>query len=227
MIPHIFESYWYNALYDEYRQKYFLELEAFLAQEKKDGKVILPFPNTRIFQAFELCSLNKVKVVILGQDPYIGLSQAQGLAFSVSNTCPIPPNLKNIYRELKSDTGIVNDTGDLSHWAVQGVFLLNTVLTVEQGKSGSHVNIGWEEFTDAALIATCKLRRPVVYWLLGKHAQLKKDLINAYREGPTLIIETPHPFPLSAHRGFFWSKPFSRTNSFLMKHGQQPINWKL
>lgn len=214
-------------MYREYRKPYFIELDRFLSKEKSSGKIILPFPGSDIFRAFDLCPLNAVKVVILGQDPYINLGQANGLAFGVCRSEKIPPSLKNIFRELKSDLGFVNDHGDLSNWAIQGVLLLNTVLTVEKGKSGSHVNKGWEEFTDEAIRQTCLLDTPVIYWLLGKNAQMKKDLILTNRIAPTLILESAHPSPFSAHKGFFWSKPFSKTNKFLSKHGLRPINWKL
>lgn len=227
MLPRIYDSSWYEVLYQEYRKQYFKDLDTFLTKEKSEGKIILPFPSTDIFRAFDLCPLDAVKVVILGQDPYINLGQSNGLAFSVQRSEKLPPSLKNLFRELKSDLGVVNEHGDLTHWALQGVLLLNTVLTVERGKSNSHVGKGWEQFTDEAIRATCLLDTPVVYCLFGKYAQMKKDLINNTRIAPTLIIEAPHPSPLSAYKGFFWSKPFSTINGFLLSNGLRPINWKL
>lgn len=227
MLPKIFEPYWNNAICGEFRKRYFLDMESFLRDEKKKHKIIVPFPISNVFRPFELCPLNRVKLVIIGQDPYIDISQANGLAFSVYNSEPLPPSLKNIYKELKSDTGIVNQHGDLSSWAVQGTLLFNTVLTTERGISNAHTGIGWEKFTDEAIKHACLSPNVMVFWLMGNRAQLKQDLINSYRSAPTLIITTPHPSPLSAYKGFFWSKPFSRTNNFFNQHGVKPIDWKV
>lgn len=226
MIPRIQEASWWNTLYTEYRKDYFLDLEAFLSKQRKDGKIILPIPHTDIFRAFDLCPLYKTKVVILGQDPYINASQANGLAFSVPKLVKLPPSLINLFRELKSDLRIVNEHGDLAPWAMQGVLLLNTILTVDKGTSNSHAGKGWERFTDKALEATCRIDRAMVYILLGKHAQMKKNVINANRSAPTLIIEAAHPSPLSANKGgFYWTRPFSKTNRFLKEHGLVEIDW--
>ena len=227
MVPRIQEASWWNTLYQEYRKDYFLDLEAFLLKQRHDSKIILPIPHTDIFRAFDLCPLYRTKVVILGQDPYPNVQQACGLAFGVPKLVKIPPSLKNLFRELKSDLRINNESGDLTPWAMQGVLLLNSTLTVEKGITGSHIGKGWERFTDKALELTCGIDRAMVYVLLGKHAQMKKSIINANRSAPTLIIEATHPSPLSANKGgFFWTKPFSRTNKFLKEHGLTEIDWR-
>ncbi len=201
-------------------------LGGWLRAEETAGKHIYP-PRGQRLAALELTPLDKVKVVILGQDPYHGPGQAHGLAFSVPQGVPSPPSLVNIYKELKSDLGIgPPDHGDLSHWAKQGVLLLNNALTVEAGQAGSHQNRGWEAITDAAVAAVATRPEPSVFILWGSHAQGKAaripELVNSGRH---LIIRSPHPSPLSAHRGFFGSKPFSRANAFLEANGRGAIDW--
>ena len=201
-------------------------LGGWLRAEETAGKRIYP-PRGQRLAALELTPLDKVKVVILGQDPYHGPGQAHGLAFSVPQGVPPPPSLVNIYKELKSDLGVgPPDHGDLSHWAKQGVLLLNNALTVEAGQAGSHQNRGWEAITDAAVAAVAARPEPSVFILWGSHAQAKAaripELVNNDRH---LIIRSPHPSPLSAHRGFFGSKPFSRANAFLEANGRGAIHW--
>ena len=201
-------------------------LGGWLRAEETAGKRIYP-PRGQRLAALELTPLDKVKVVILGQDPYHGPGQAHGLAFSVPQGVPPPPSLVNIYKELKSDLGIgPPDHGDLSHWAKQGVLLLNNALTVEAGQAGSHQNRGWEAITDAAVAAVAARPEPSVFILWGSHAQAKAaripELTNSDRH---LVIRSPHPSPLSAHRGFFGSKPFSRANAFLEANGRGAIDW--
>jgi uracil-DNA glycosylase len=220
------EPYWASYLDAELEKPYFKSLESELQSQKKRGKLILPLED-RLFRAFDLTPLHKVKVVVLGQDPYPGVRNATGLAFSVPEVEKVPPTLRNILRELKSDYGIVKTSGDLTHWAVQGVFLLNTILTVEAGKPGSHKGIGWEVFTDEVLKVIASERRSMVYFIFGSEARKKKDLILMHSIAPVLIIDTPHPSPQSAHTGFFWSKPFSQANEFLIQHNEQPIDWSL
>ena len=201
-------------------------LGGWLRAEETAGKRIYP-PRGQRLAALELTPLDKVKVVILGQDPYHGPGQAHGLAFSVPQGVPPPPSLVNIYKELKSDLGIgPPDHGDLSHWAKQGVLLLNNALTVEAGQAGSHQMMGWEAITDAAVAAVAARPEPSVFILWGSHAQAKAaripELTNSDRH---LVIRSPHPSPLSAHRGFFGSKPFSRANAFLEANGRGTIDW--
>lgn len=201
-------------------------LGGWLRAEETAGKRIYP-PRGQRLAALELTPLDKVKVVILGQDPYHGPGQAHGLSFSVPQGVPPPPSLVNIYKELKSDLGIgPPDHGDLSHWAKQGVLLLNNALTVEAGQAGSHQNRGWEAITDAAVAAVAARPEPSVFILWGSHAQAKAaripELTNSDRH---LVIRSPHPSPLSAHRGFFGSKPFSRANAFLEANGRGAIDW--
>lgn len=178
----------------------------------------------QVFAAFHACPLDKVKVVILGQDPYHGPGQAHGLSFSVSPEVPIPPSLRNIYKELNSDLGIeVPSHGNLKHWAEQGVLLLNNVLTVEQGKAGSHHKKGWENFTDS-VIEVLNQRQGLVFILWGSPAQKKAKVVSKDRH---LVLESVHPSPLSSYRGFFGSKPFSKTNDYLVAHGHKAIDWHL
>jgi uracil-DNA glycosylase len=194
----------------------------FLNQEKKADKTILP-PEGSIFNAFNILPFEQYKVVIIGQDPYHGLNQANGLAFSVNKGQKIPPSLRNIYKELKSDLGLeIPQHGDLSNWAKQGVLLLNTVLTVEEGKPGSHQGKGWEHFTDAVITEINNELNGVVFLLWGNYAKSKKTLIDNHKH---LILEANHPSPLSANRGFFLCKHFSKTNEYLKKQGKEPINW--
>lgn len=208
------------------------QLEGWLSGEEAAGKAIYPPPGSRL-RAFKLTPLDAVKVVILGQDPYHGPGQAMGLAFSVPEGERVPPSLANIYKELEADLGLprpqARDTGgDLTRWAEQGVLLLNSSLTVEAGKAGSHAGRGWEAITDAAVAAVAKQSEPSVFVLWGSHAQAKAARIAAL-QGHTrhLVIRSPHPSPLSAQRGFFGSKPFSHANAFLREHGRGAIDWRL
>ena len=203
------------------------QLGGFLVAEEQAGKQIYPPRGCRL-KALELTPLDEVKVVILGQDPYHGPGQAMGLCFSVPEGVKIPPSLVNIYKELEADLGVARaDHGDLSKWAQQGVLLLNNTLTVEAAKAGSHAKRGWDAITDACVAAVAARDEPSVFILWGSHAQAKAMRIAGLREGPHCVIESPHPSPLSAHRGFFGSKPFSRTNAFLSDHGREAIDWAL
>ena len=203
------------------------QLGGFLVAEEQAGKQIYPPRGCRL-KALELTPLDEVKVVILGQDPYHGPGQAMGLCFSVPEGVKIPPSLVNIYKELEADLGVARaDHGDLSKWARQGVLLLNNTLTVEAAKAGSHSKRGWDAITDACVAAVAARDEPSVFILWGSHAQAKAKRIAGLREGPHCVIESPHPSPLSAHRGFFGSKPFSRTNAFLSDHGREAIDWAL
>lgn len=182
-------------------------------------------PRDQLFTAFALTPPQAVRVVILGQDPYHEPGQAHGLAFSVQPGVKLPPSLVNIYKELESDLGIPPRTsGCLTHWAAQGVFLLNAVLTVERGKANSHRDLGWQGFTDAVAAALARLPQPVAFVLWGAQAQ-KKAAVAAASDYPRLILQGPHPSPLSAYRGFFGSRPFSQINDFLTAHGERPIAW--
>ena len=203
------------------------QLGGFLVAEEQAGKQIYPPRGCRL-KALELTPLDEVKVVILGQDPYHGPGQAMGLCFSVPEGVKIPPSLVNIYKELEADLGVARaDHGDLSKWARQGVLLLNNTLTVEAAKASSHAKRGWDAITDACVAAVAARDEPSVFILWGSHAQAKAKRIAGLREGPHCVIESPHPSPLSAHRGFFGSKPFSRTNAFLSDHGREAIDWAL
>lgn len=203
------------------------QLGGFLVAEEQAGKQIYPPRGCRL-KALELTPLDEVKVVILGQDPYHGPGQAMGLCFSVPEGVKIPPSLVNIYKELEADLGVARaDHGDLSKWARQGVLLLNNTLTVEAAKAGSHAKRGWDAITDACVAAVAARDEPSVFILWGSHAQAKAKRIAGLREGPHCVIESPHPSPLSAHRGFFGSKPFSRTNAFLSDQGRAAIDWAL
>ena len=203
------------------------QLGGFLVAEEQAGKQIYPPRGCRL-KALELTPLDEVKVVILGQDPYHGPGQAMGLCFSVPEGVKIPPSLVNIYKELEADLGVARaHHGDLSKWARQGVLLLNNTLTVEAAKAGSHAKRGWDAITDACVAAVAARDEPSVFILWGSHAQAKAKRIAGLREGQHCVIESPHPSPLSAHRGFFGSKPFSRTNAFLSDHGREAIDWAL
>ena len=203
------------------------QLGGFLVAEEQAGKQIYPPRGCRL-KALELTPLDEVKVVILGQDPYHGPGQAMGLCFSVPEGVKIPPSLVNIYKELEADLGVARaDHGDLSKWARQGVLLLNNTLTVEAAKAGSHAKRGWDAITDACVAAVAARDEPSVFILWGSHAQAKAMRIAGLRDGPHCVIESPHPSPLSAHRGFFGSKPFSRANAFLSDHGREAIDWAL
>ncbi|KUF43194.1 uracil-DNA glycosylase [Myroides marinus] len=181
-------------------------------------------PKEEVYNAFELVDFNDVRVVILGQDPYHGAFQANGLSFSVSKGVKLPPSLQNIYKELESDLGIRNINGDLTKWAEQGVFLLNATLTVEEKKAGSHQKLGWEKFTDAVIEQLSKHRENIVFILWGSYAQKKGKNIDRSKH---FVIETVHPSPLSVYRGFFGSKPFSQTNDYLESKGLKVIDWKV
>lgn len=214
---------WQPILNEISQSESFKALSDYLSQEFATETI---YPNRdSIWTAFELTDYSKVKVVILGQDPYHGPDQAHGLSFSVEKGVKIPPSLRNIYKELESDLGYpaVNH-GNLSKWAEEGVLLLNTVLTVRAGQANSHKNIGWESFTDSVIESLNHSSHPIVFILWGKHAQAKKDLINLDKH---LVIESSHPSPFSANRSFFGSRPFSRTNQLLIESGQRPIDWQL
>lgn len=202
-------------------------LGGFLKAEEDAGKPIYP-PRGQRLAALELTPLETVRVVILGQDPYHGPGQAHGLAFSVPEGIRLPPSLANIYKELQSDLGIAPPRrGDLTAWAHQGVLLLNNALTVEDGRAGSHQGLGWEAITDAAVAAVAMREAPSVFILWGSHAQGKAARIAGLKDGRHLVIASPHPSPLSAHRGFFGSRPFSRANAFLESQGRGSIDWSL
>ena len=213
---------WNEILAEEMQKDYYQELQAFVQKRRAEVRV---FPEEKnVFNALELTPFESVKVVILGQDPYHGFGQAHGLSFSVQKGTPLPPSLKNIYKELQEDIGGELPTeGDLSHWAKQGVLLLNTVLTVEEGNANSHKGMGWERLTNRLIESLNELKHPVIFILWGKPAQDKEKLITNPNH---VILKAPHPSPLSAYRGFFGSKPFSRVNDILMQQGQSPIRWK-
>lgn len=182
-------------------------------------------PQEELFSAFSLTPPEQVRVVILGQDPYHEPGQAHGLAFSVRDGVKLPPSLRNIFAERHTDVGIEpSESGDLTHWAKQGVLLLNTVLTVEQGKANSHKDYGWQAFTDAVVASLESLPQPIAFILWGAQAQ-KKAASAAASDYPRFVVESPHPSPLSSYRGFFGSRPFSKVNGFLLRHGEQPIAW--
>ena len=213
---------WNEILAEEMQKDYFQELQAFVQKRREEVRV---FPEEKnVFRALELTPFESVKVVILGQDPYHGFGQAHGLSFSVQKGIPLPPSLKNIYKELQEDIGGGLPTeGDLSHWAKQGVLLLNTVLTVEEGNANSHKGMGWERLTNRLIESLNELNHPVIFILWGKPAQDKEKLIT----NPShVILKAPHPSPLSAYRGFFGSKPFSKVNEMLIQQEQTPIRWK-
>ena len=208
----------------EFEQPYMQQLRAFLVAEKKAGKRIFPAGN-EFFNAFSHTPLEKVKVVILGQDPYHGEGQAHGLCFSVPSGVQPPPSLVNIFKELQSDLGISRPShGFLEHWARQGVLLLNSVLTVQMGQAASHRDRGWERFTDAVIRTVNAKVEPVVFMLWGSYAQKKAAFVDQSRH---LVLKAPHPSPLSAHSGFFGCRHFSKANAFLEAHGKVPIDWAL
>ena len=214
---------WAKVLAPEYNKPYYRKLFDFVGKEYSTH-TIYP-PGDDIFNAFHLTPLSKVKVVILGQDPYHNVGQAHGLCFSVKKGVDIPPSLVNIYKELHDDLGCtIPNHGCLTKWAEQGVLMLNTVLTVRAHQANSHRGIGWEEFTDAAIMALNSQDRPIVFILWGGPAQRKASMLHNPKH---LILKAPHPSPLSAYRGFFGSKPFSQTNAFLEEHGLEPIDWQI
>lgn len=218
------EAGWKTALREEFEQPYMRELGAFLRSEKAAGKVIYP-PGPLIFNALNSTPLERVKVVIIGQDPYHGPGQAHGLCFSVAPGVPAPPSLQNIFKELKRDLNIdIPGHGCLQHWAEQGVLLLNTSLTVEQASAGSHAKVGWQHFTDQVIEQVSRHREHLVFMLWGAHAQSKERLIDPSKH---LILKSVHPSPLSAYRGFIGNGHFSRANKFLQQHDLTPIDWRL
>jgi uracil-DNA glycosylase len=220
--PKIHKS-WKEILYDEFQKDYFVNLKQFLVEEKK--KYTIYPPGNLIFNAFDKTPFNKVKVVIIGQDPYHGPGQAHGLCFSVPQGIKIPPSLRNIYKELNSELGCeIPNHGNLEKWAEQGVLLLNATLTVRDSQAASHQKKGWETFTDSVIRTIANKKENVVFILWGRPAQLKEKLIDATKH---YIIKAPHPSPLSAYRGFFGSKPFSKTNAYLISKGIEPIQWCL
>ena len=220
--PKIHQS-WLDVIGDEFKKPYMESLRSFLLDEKSKGSVILP-PSDQIFDALYKTSLHDTKVVIIGQDPYHNKGQANGLSFSVNPGIKIPPSLVNIFKELRDDLGceMPND-GDLLNWAKQGVLLLNSILSVEAGKPGSHANKGWEIFTDC-LIEELNKKTNLVFILWGNYALKKGTRIDGNKH---LILRSPHPSPLSSHKGFFGCKHFSKTNNYLTKKGKIPIYWNL
>ncbi|MCC6684371.1 MAG: uracil-DNA glycosylase [Bacteroidia bacterium] len=215
---------WKRLLIQEFSKDYFVKLKQFLLNEKQNGQTIYP-PGNKIFAAFDFTPFDKVKVVILGQDPYHGAGQANGLCFSVAPGIKQPPSLQNIFKELESDLGIsppVN--GDLTQWASQGILLLNATLTVKANQAGSHQNQGWEVFTDKVIQLLSEQKEHLVFILWGKYAQGKEHLIDSSKH---LIIKSAHPSPFSAYSGFFGSKPFSKTNSYLISKGISPVDFSL
>ncbi|WP_296618900.1 uracil-DNA glycosylase [Marivirga sp.] len=215
------EKSWKEVLSNEFEQEYFQKLTSFVKSEFQN-KTIYP-PAKEIFKAFDVCPFDEVKVVILGQDPYHGAGQANGLCFSVHPGVPMPPSLVNIFKERKADLGkSMPPNGDLTAWAKQGVLLLNATLTVASKSPGSHQKKGWEEFTDAAIQKLSEEKENLVFILWGAYAQKKGAVIDRSKH---FVIESPHPSPFAAHRGFFGSKPFSRCNEFLVSKNKEPIDW--
>ncbi len=215
---------WFRHLQGEFEKPYMQALKAFLESERAVGKRIFP-KGSEWFHALDATPLDRVRVVILGQDPYHGEGQAHGLCFSVKPGIPPPPSLVNIYKELKSDMGLAPPRhGFLEHWAQQGVLLLNSVLTVEAGRAASHQGKGWEVFTDQVVRLVNQQKRPVVFILWGTYAQKKAGFVDGTRH---LVLKSVHPSPLSARGGFFGSRPFSKANAFLEQSGQQPVDWQL
>jgi len=218
------EPSWEERLKDEFEKKYFAELTEFVKKEYKEGTVY-PAPKN-IFRAFDLCPFDKVKVVILGQDPYHGVKQANGLAFAVHDEVTVPPSLQNIFKELSADCSLPFEAlakkGNLEHWSKQGVLLLNATLTVRARNAGSHQGKGWEAFTDAAIKALSEKREHLVFMLWGNYARQKGAHIDRSKH---LVLEAPHPSPFSANSGFFGCKHFSKANEYLISHNQTPIDW--
>ncbi len=215
------EESWKKALSHEWEEPYFKELTAFVGERYRNARIYPP--GSRIFAAFDECPFNNVKVVILGQDPYHGPGQANGLCFSVNPGVAMPPSLINIFKEIQSDTGApMPDNGDLSRWASQGVLLLNATLTVEEHRAGSHQGKGWETFTDHVISTLSQQRDNLVFILWGSYAKSKSALIDHQRH---MVLTSPHPSPLSAHRGFFGNHHFSTANAYLASHGRTPIIW--
>lgn len=217
------EESWKNALKDEFEKPYFKNLTQVVKKEYSDPRFHVFPPGPKIFAAFDSCPLDKTKVVIIGQDPYHGFGQANGLCFSVNPDVKIPPSLQNIFKEIQNDTGApIPENGDLSRWAKQGVLLLNSSLTVRENCPASHSKIGWEEFTDAVVDKLNKEKDNLVFILWGAHAIKKGINIDRSRH---LVLTSPHPSPLSASRGFFGNHHFSKANEYLVAHGHSPILW--
>jgi uracil-DNA glycosylase len=215
------EAGWKQELQEEFEKPYFQKLTDFVREEYRNHRIFPPA--SQIFHAFDHCPVSNVKVVILGQDPYHGPGQANGLCFSVNDNISKPPSLINIFKELETDLGISQPaTGNLEKWADQGVLLLNATLTVRAHQAGSHQGKGWEQFTDRAIGILATRSSNLVFILWGSYAQKKGAFIDNSRH---LVIRSPHPSPLSAHRGFFGSRPFSKTNNYLLKQGKEPISW--
>lgn len=216
------EPSWKKVLAPEFQKPYFTSLREQVRAAYCGNDTVYP-PPQHIFRAFELCPFSDVKVVILGQDPYHGRGQAQGLCFSVSSDVPVPPSLQNVYKELHNDLGVpIPPHGDLTHWAEQGVLLLNATLTVSAGKPGSHQGLGWETFTDAVIEALSEGKEHLVFLLWGRYAQAKGVHIDTAKH---LVLTAAHPSPFSAYSGFFGCKHFSKTNAYLVAHGNTPIQW--
>jgi len=217
------ENSWKIVLSDEFQATYFSELKDFLIAEKMKYKIYPP--GSDIFSAFNYAPFDSVKVVILGQDPYHGDGQANGLCFSVNDGIRKPPSLQNIFKELQTDLGLpISENGNLEKWARQGVLLLNATLTVRAAQAGSHQNKGWEIFTDSIIRKLSNEKENLVFILWGNYARAKKSMINTEKH---FIVESPHPSPFSAHSGFFGSRPFSKTNNYLVEIGKSPIDWTL
>jgi uracil-DNA glycosylase len=218
------EESWKKTLKEEFEKDYFKQIVTFLRAEKSAGKIIYP-PGPLIFNAFNKTPFSKVKVVLLGQDPYHGKGQAMGLSFSVPNGIPKPPSLVNIFKELENDLGIPPAiSGDLEKWAKQGVLLLNASLTVRQNEAASHSKIGWLQFTDSVILKISELKEGVVFLLWGRFAQDKQSLIDETKHH---VLKAAHPSPFSADKGFFGCRHFSKTNELLAIHGKEPVDWKL
>lgn len=216
------EPSWKEQLQGEFEKEYFAELTNFVKKEYQEG-VVYPAPKN-IFRAFDLCPFDKAEVIILGQDPYHGTGQANGLAFAVDEHTKVPPSLQNIFKEIASDIGkpLVHTSGDLTRWAEQGVLLLNATLTVRARSAGSHQNQGWEQFTDAIIHTLSEKRENLVFILWGNYAKAKGAHIDRTKH---LVLEAPHPSPFSAASGFFGCKHFSKANEYLVAHGKQPVDW--
>ncbi|MBQ4918114.1 MAG: uracil-DNA glycosylase [Muribaculaceae bacterium] len=215
------EESWKQVLADEWNKDYFINLTHFVRNEYATSQVFPP--GREIFAAFDATPFDKVKVVIIGQDPYHDVNQANGLCFSVRDGIPFPPSLLNIFKEIENDLGTpIPASGDLSRWAHQGVLLLNSTLTVRAHSAGSHQNKGWEQFTDEVILQLAQRKENLVFILWGAYAIKKGAFINRMKH---LVLTSPHPSPLSAYRGFFGNKHFSLTNEYLIKHGKQPIEW--
>ncbi len=217
------EPSWEERLKGEFEKSYFAELTRFVKKEYKEGTVY-PAPKN-IFRSFDLCPFDTVKVIVLGQDPYHGVGQANGLCFAVSDGVQVPPSLQNIYKEIASDCGYQMSTkqsGDLTRWAEQGVLLLNATLTVRAHSAGSHQGKGWEQFTDAVIRALSEQRAGIVFMLWGNYAKSKGAHIDRSKH---LVLESPHPSPFSAYSGFFGCKHFSKANEYLIAHNETPIDW--